>query len=91
MFQLSIAPEHSTANSSHFEQRFLRQCANVDQQLEGQDFLAGDFSIADVALYPVVAVRAALIDGAASLANLKAWRQRIAGRAQTISAMAANG
>lgn len=72
MFQLSMAPEQNTANSS-------------------QDFLAGEFSIADVALYPVIAVRAALIERSAGLANLKEWQQRIAGRADTISAMAANG
>jgi GST-like protein len=91
MFQLSLAPENSAANSSHFEQRFLKHCANVDVQLEGQNFLAGEFSIADVALYPIIAVRSALIDETAGLANLKAWRRRIAARAQTISAMAANG
>jgi GSH-dependent disulfide-bond oxidoreductase len=91
MFQLSLAPENSAANNSHFEQRFLKHCVNVDAQLEGQDFLAGEFSIADVALYPVVAVRSALIDKTDGLANLKGWRQRIAARDQTISAMAANG
>jgi GSH-dependent disulfide-bond oxidoreductase len=91
MFQLSIAPESSAANDSHFEQRFLKHCANVDAQLEGQDFLAGEFSIADVALYPVIAVRPALIDATMGLANLKRWRQRIATREQTISAIAANG
>jgi GST-like protein len=91
MFQLSIAPENSAANNSHFAQRFLTHCANVDEQLEGQDFLAGEFSIADVALYPVIAVRSALIDATFGLTNLKEWRQRIATREQTISAMAANG
>jgi GSH-dependent disulfide-bond oxidoreductase len=91
MFQLSIAPESSAANNSHFEQRFLKHCANVDAQLAGQDFLAGEFSIADVALYPVITVRSALIEETTGLANLKGWRQRIATREATISAMAANG
>jgi GST-like protein len=91
MFQLSIAPESSAANNSHFEQRFLKHCANVDAQLKGQDFLAGELSIADVALYPVITVRSALIEATIGLANLKGWRQRIATREATISAMAANG
>jgi GST-like protein len=91
MFQLSLAPENSAANNSHFEQRFLKHCTNVDARLEDRDFLAGEFSIADIALYPVIAVRSALIDATTGLANLKGWRQRIATRAQTISAMAANG
>ena len=91
MFQLTLAPENSAANNSHFEQRFLKHCLNVDAQLEGRDFLAGEFSIADVALYPVVAIRSALIDGTDGLANLKGWQRRIAARDQTIRAMAANG
>jgi GST-like protein len=90
LFQLSLAPEQSTANATHFAQRFLKHCANVDRHLEGRAYLAGAFSIADVALYPVIAVRSALIDGV-DLPNLKAWRGRIAAREQTISAMAANG
>jgi GST-like protein len=37
LFQLSLAPERRTANSTHFEQRFLTTCANVDKHLEGCD------------------------------------------------------
>ena len=91
LFQLSLAPEKSAANASHFEQRFLKNCANVDKHLEGRAYLAGEFSIADVALYPVIAVRSALIDGTTGLANLKAWERRVAAREQTANAMAANG
>lgn len=91
LFQLSLAPETSEANTRHFEKRFLKLCGHVDERLEGRDYLAGEFSIADVALYPVIAVRSALIDGAAGLDHLKAWRQRIANREQTVSAMMANG
>jgi len=43
----------------------------------GRAYLAGEFSVADVALYPVIAVRSALIDGTAGLANLKAWQRRV--------------
>jgi glutathione S-transferase len=41
--------------------------------LQGRSYLAGEFSIADVALYPVSLARAALIEGAAGLSDLKAW------------------
>jgi GST-like protein len=91
LFQLSLAPEQSAANIDHFERRFLKNCVNVDKHLEDRAYLVGEFSIADVALYPIIAVRSALIDGTAGLANLKAWERRIATRAQTASAMAANG
>ena len=57
----------------------------------GRSSFTGEFSIADIALYPVVLARAALIEGTAGLVNLKAWQQRVAGREQTVSAMAANG
>jgi GST-like protein len=91
LFQLSLAPEQSGANTHHFEQRFLKHCSDIDARLQGRPYLAGEFSIADVALYPVVLARAALVETADGLLSLKAWKQRIAARAQTASAMAANG
>jgi GSH-dependent disulfide-bond oxidoreductase len=90
LFQMSIAPEQSAANMSFFEQRFLKHCANVDRQLEGRAFIADEFSIADVALYPIIAVRAALLDAASDLNNLKAWQSRMAARHHTGAAMASH-
>jgi GSH-dependent disulfide-bond oxidoreductase len=90
IFQMSLAPERSAANVSFFEQRFLRHCSNVDRQLDGREFIADEFSIADVALYPIIAVRKALIDAAAGLANLKAWTTRVAMRPRTGDAMASH-
>jgi GSH-dependent disulfide-bond oxidoreductase len=91
LFQLSFAPEKSAANVRYFEQRFLKHCTNIDSRLQGRSYLAGEFSIADVALYPVVLARASLIEGTAGLADLKGWKQRIAAREQIANAMAANG
>jgi GST-like protein len=91
LFQLLLAPEKSAANIRHFEQRFLKHCADIDTRLQGRSYLADEFSIADVALYPIVLARAALIERADGLLNLKAWQQRVAGREQTASAIAANG
>lgn len=91
LFQLSLAPDKSPTNVRHFEQRFLKHCTDIDARLRARSYLAGEFSIADVALYPVVLARGALIESADGLVNLKAWKQRVAGREQTVSAMAANG
>jgi GSH-dependent disulfide-bond oxidoreductase len=91
LFQLSLAPDKSAANVNHFERRFLKHCADIDARLQGRSYLAGEFSVADVALYPVILARAALIEGTAGLANLKTWQQRVAGREQTAGAMAENG
>ena len=54
LFQLSFAPEKSATNVRHFEQRFLKHCADIDKRLQGRSYLAEEFSIADIALYPVV-------------------------------------
>jgi GSH-dependent disulfide-bond oxidoreductase len=91
LFQLSLAPDKSAANTNHFERRFLKHCSDIDARLQGRSYLAEEFSIADVALYPVVLARSALIEGTAGLSNLKAWQQRVAGREQTAKAIAANG
>lgn len=91
LFQLSLAPEKSAAKVCHFEQRFLKHCTDIDVRLQGRPYLAAEFSIADVALYPVLLARAALVEGTPGLPNLKTWGQRMATREQTAVALAANG
>lgn len=76
----SALPDKSPANTAFFENRllgFLRLC---DQQLAGQDFLAGEISVADLALYPVVASRKALIEKAGGMSNLTRWAATMASR-----------
>jgi GSH-dependent disulfide-bond oxidoreductase len=90
MFQMSLAPEQSLENMHFFKQRFFKHCINVERQLEGREFLAEEFSIADVALYPIVAVRSALIQAETGLRNLKAWEARVAARPKTSRAMSAH-
>jgi GST-like protein len=90
IFQMSIAPETSAANVSFFEQRFLKHCSNVDRQLDGREFIADEFSIADVALYPIIAIRETLLDATPGLTNLKAWKSRVAERRLTSAAMASH-
>ena len=90
LFQMSLAPQQSAANLEFFRQRFLKHCANVDRRLQGRDFLADEFSIADVALYPIISVRTALIQAAAGLNWLKSWEARVASRPATATAMAAH-
>ena len=84
-------PVKDAGNTSYFEQRLLTQLGVVDKQLEGQDYIAGECSIADIALYPVVAARKAMIDAAPGLANVKAWAARMAARPAIAKAFAANG
>jgi GST-like protein len=90
IFQMSLTPEQSGASAEYFVQRFLRHCVDVDRRLEGRNFLADEFSIADVALYPIIAVRAALIHATAGLSHLKSWEARVAARPETARAMSAH-
>jgi GSH-dependent disulfide-bond oxidoreductase len=73
-------PDKSPANTAFFENRllgFLRAC---DRQLAGKDFLVGEISVADLALYPVVATRKALVDKAGDMPNLSRWAAAMAAR-----------
>jgi GSH-dependent disulfide-bond oxidoreductase len=81
----------SAAVTAYFEQRLMAMFAGIDQQLLGRDYLADEFSIADVALYPVVLGRHAMIEAAQGLADLKAWSTRVANRHAVAQAVAANG
>lgn len=80
LFALSNAPDPSPKNTEYFENRYLNHLANCDRRLGEVEYLAGEFSIADVALYPSVAGRKALIDKQPGLANLKKWAERMAAR-----------
>jgi GST-like protein len=84
-------PVKDAANTGYFEQKLVNLFGQVDKQLEGRDYIAGECSIADIALYPVVAGRKALVEAAPGLANLKAWAARMAARPAIAKAMANNG
>ena len=57
LFQMSLAPGQSAENVAFFEQRFMRHCSSVDRQLEARDYIADEFSIADVALFPIIQLK----------------------------------
>jgi GST-like protein len=67
-------------------QRFMDECVRLykvlDQQLDGKDYVAGDYSIADIAIYPWSAVALGAIKKASgeSLSNVSAWHERMATR-----------
>jgi GST-like protein len=81
------APEKSPANVAFFEQRLLRQLRAADARLAGREWLADELSVADFALYPVYAVRKALVDAAGDLPQLTRWGAALAGRPAVARAM----
>ena len=60
----------------------------MDQQLDGRDFLAGDYSIADMISWPWVAGRSSAALEIEEFPRLKAWRERVAARPAVERAMA---
>ncbi|MEO8134067.1 MAG: glutathione S-transferase family protein [Betaproteobacteria bacterium] len=79
-FNLALLPDKSEANGKFNQERVLRYFRDCERQLTGRDYLAGEISIADFALYPVYATRKPLIEAADSLPNVSAWGARIAAR-----------
>lgn len=57
-----------------------RLCGVLDRRLEGRDYAAGAYSIADIALYPWVKLAMLYGQDMAAFARVSAWLDRIAAR-----------
>jgi GST-like protein len=81
LFQLSmVAPEKSAPNVEFFEKRLVNALRAADERLAGREYLADEISVADLALYPVVATRKPVIEKHGGLPNLTRWAERMAAR-----------
>ena len=81
LFQLSmVAPEKSAPNVEFFEKRLVNALRAADARLAGRDYLADEITVADFALYPVVATRKPVIEKHGGLPNLAKWAERMAER-----------
>ena len=76
----AILPDKSPANVAFYEERLLRYLRVADARLAGREWLADELSIADFSLYPIVVVRAPLVERADGLPHLKRWRDALAAR-----------
>jgi GST-like protein len=74
-----VAPKSEEAVKL-FETRFVNACRAADARLDGRDWLADEYSIADMALYSAVMARKELIGKTDGLANLKRWLKAIEAR-----------
>jgi len=74
----AILPDKSPANVAFYEERLMRYLRVADARLDGREWLADELSVADFALYPIVALRAPLIERAGGMANLDRWRGALA-------------
>jgi GST-like protein len=80
LFLVGTIPEITTSTRKLFEQRMLGNLRNTDRRLSETEYLAGEFSIADVALYPTVAFRRELIEQNGELRHLMRWMATMAAR-----------
>ena len=76
----AVLPDKSPANVAYFEEQTLRYLRVAEARLAGRDFLADELSVADFALYPLYAVRKALVDKAGDLPQLTRWSAALAAR-----------
>jgi GST-like protein len=80
LFLVGSIPEITTATRKLFEQRLIGHLRNVERRLGESEYLAGELSIADIALYPTVAFRRELIEQSGELPNLVRWMATIGAR-----------
>ena len=84
-------PEKIAANTDYFKQRLLGFFAVCDARLAAREYLADEFSVADIMLYPNFAARKTLIDQAGGFANLQRWGAAIGARPGVQKGMTVTG
>lgn len=76
----AAAPEKLPYAIKRYADESLRLLAVLDGRLKDRDFLAGDYSVADVMNYSWAKAGAARIEGAGELKALAAWVERVGSR-----------
>ena len=81
MFRMeNSVPEKKAANTEYFKKRLLGFFSVCDAHLAGHEYLAGEFSVAEMMLYPNFALRKPMLDQAGGLANLQRWGAAVGAR-----------
>ena len=83
------APEKVLAVIDFFEERLHTLFRNADERLAEAEYLATEISVADLALYPFVALRKPLLEARDPLPNLERWAASMAARPGVAKGMAA--
>jgi GST-like protein len=78
---MALAPERLPGAVAYFDGEIARVLGLLDDHLERHEYLAGEYSIADVATFPWIATAlAAGVRALESLASLRRWHAQIAAR-----------
>jgi GST-like protein len=75
-----VQVDESPATRAFLEGRLMNILRVFDSRIADREFLAGDISIADLALYPVVSMRCDLLERARTFGNLLSWFDRLGKR-----------
>ena len=80
-YLMLMEDELSDAHMQRYKDKLTRYCEILEQRLEGREYLCGEFSIADIALYPWTAVFEDLAEvELTDYPNLSDWADRISQR-----------
>lgn len=71
-----------------FEDRLLGYFGHIDRRLADNEYLAGGFGLADLALYPVYDGRKALLEAKGKLSHVARWGAAVGGRPAVQKGMA---
>ena len=85
---IRYAPEQVPYAIDRYGREATRLYGVLDRRLEGYDFIAGDYSIADMACYPWIVPHEAMGIDLATLPNLRRWFDAVAARPATAAAYA---
>lgn len=84
-------PEDVPAAKKHYTAAMLDMFQVLDRRLGESEYLAGDFSVADIACYPDVHLHGKLTLGLKDYPNLERWHDAVAKRPATERAWAIGG
>jgi GST-like protein len=86
---INHAPEQPVFAIEHYREESVRRLGALDHTLDGREWLAGEFSIADIAHYPSINSMEWFNLGIdlGAFPNLNAWRDRVTARPAVARAM----
>ncbi len=85
----NMMPERSAGNEKYIRDRLFRFLAEAEARLADRPYLAGTYSVADLALYPVAVIRREALKEAGGYGRLLAWADRVGARPQVKRGLAA--
>lgn len=80
-YMLRAADELADVHLQRYKDKVAQFCSILDLQLQGRDYLCGEYSIADIALFPWTAVLEDMADvNLGDYPNLNSWSNRVSQR-----------